>query len=45
MSDGTEFVGIGIKPDVEVYPTLKGIRQGRDEVLEKAMAVIRSEMK
>ncbi len=45
MSDGTEFVGIGIKPDLEVYPTIKGIQQGRDEVLEKAVEMIRNQIK
>jgi len=32
--DGTETQRVGIVPDVEVRPTIKGIRQGRDEVLE-----------
>jgi hypothetical protein len=33
---------IGIIPDIEVKPTLAGIRAGRDEVLEAAVAEIRS---
>ena len=45
MSDGTEFVGIGIMPDVLVKPTLKGIQQGKDEVLEKAIELIKNELK
>jgi C-terminal processing protease CtpA/Prc len=34
--DGRETQRIGIVPDVEVHPTVQGIREGRDEVLEKA---------
>lgn len=36
-SDITEFDGIGIKPDIEVYPIIKGVQQDRDEVLERAV--------
>ncbi|WP_219134529.1 S41 family peptidase [Janthinobacterium sp. UMAB-60] len=32
---------VGIIPDIEVRPTLAGIRAGRDEVLEAAIAEIR----
>lgn len=35
--DGTETQRIGIAPDVMVKPTIKGIQEGRDEVLEKAV--------
>jgi C-terminal processing protease CtpA/Prc len=38
--DGTETQRVGIVPDIEVKPTIKGIREGRDEVLEKAIAII-----
>jgi len=31
---------IGIIPDVEVKPTIAGIRAGRDEVLEEALRQI-----
>ena len=31
---------IGILPDVEVRPTVEGIRAGRDEVLEQALRLI-----
>ncbi|HEY7500618.1 MAG TPA: S41 family peptidase [Vicinamibacterales bacterium] len=31
---------IGIIPDVEVRPTIQGIRSGRDEVLERALRLI-----
>ena len=38
--DGTETQRIGIVPDIEVKPTIKGIRDNRDEVLEKAIEYI-----
>ncbi len=38
--DGTETQRIGIVPDIEVKPTIQGIKDGRDEVLEKAIEVI-----
>lgn len=34
--------GIGIVPDIEVKPTIKGITEGKDEVLERAMQYIRT---
>lgn len=39
--DGRETQRIGIVPDIKVKPTLKGIKEGKDEVLEKALEVIR----
>jgi len=39
--DGRETQRIGIVPDIEVKPTIKGIREGRDELLEKAIEIIR----
>lgn len=38
--DGSETQRIGIVPDIEVRPTIEGIRAGRDEVLERAIAFI-----
>jgi C-terminal processing protease CtpA/Prc len=35
--DRTPTQRIGIVPDVEVTPTIRGIREGRDEVLEEAV--------
>ena len=35
--DGSPLHGIGFLPDVEVHPTIQGIIEGRDEVLEKAI--------
>lgn len=40
--DGSETQRIGIVPDIEVKPTIKGIKEGRDELLEKAIEVINS---
>jgi C-terminal processing protease CtpA/Prc len=38
--DGKETQRIGIVPDIEVKPTVQGIREGRDELLEKAVEII-----
>ena len=38
--DGTETQGVGIVPDIEIKPTIKGIIEGRDEVHEKAIQEI-----
>jgi C-terminal processing protease CtpA/Prc len=35
--DGTPTQGIGIVPDLEVRPTIAGIRAGRDELIEAAV--------
>ena len=40
--DGTRTQRVGIKPDVAVYPTIKGIQAGRDEVLERAMVFLQT---
>lgn len=40
--DGGETQRIGIVPDIEVKPTVKGIREGRDEVLERALGYIKN---
>lgn len=36
--DGRETQRIGIVPDIEVKPTLDGIRTGKDEILERAIS-------
>lgn len=41
--NGGETQRIGIVPDIEVHPTIKGIEQGKDELLEKAIEIIRKE--
>lgn len=38
--DKRETQRIGIVPDIEVKPTIKGIQEGRDEVLERALVFI-----
>jgi len=38
--DGQQTQRIGIVPDIVVKPTIKGIQEGRDELLEKAIEII-----
>ncbi|MEM8927629.1 MAG: S41 family peptidase [Bacteroidota bacterium] len=38
--DGSETQRIGIVPDIEVHPTIAGIKSGKDELLEKAIELI-----
>jgi len=40
--DGSQFQRIGIKPDIYVNITLKGITAGKDEILERAIAFARN---
>jgi len=40
--DGRQTQRIGIIPDIVVKPTIKGIQEGRDELLEKAVEIIKS---
>ena len=37
--DGSRHHGVGIQPTVPVRPTIRGVIEGRDEVLEKALEV------
>ncbi|MHA2031076.1 MAG: S41 family peptidase [Candidatus Kariarchaeaceae archaeon] len=39
-SDGQETQRVGIIPDIEIKPTIGGIKNGRDELLEKAIEII-----
>ena len=41
MPDGTEFVGVGVAPDVEVRQMVADFRAGQDPVLERAVAELR----
>lgn len=41
MPDGSQFEGVGIRPDEEVQPTIEDLRSDRDVVLERAMAIVR----
>lgn len=34
---------IGLSPDIEVYPTVEGIKEGRDELKEAAVAYIQEQ--
>ncbi|MEP6700065.1 MAG: S41 family peptidase [Bacteroidota bacterium] len=43
--DGTETQRIGIVPDVEAKRTVEGIKEGRDELVEKAVQLITGERK
>lgn len=38
--DGAETQRVGIIPDIEIMPTIKGVREGRDELIEKAIEII-----
>lgn len=38
--DGRETQRVGVGPDITIQPTIEGIRQGRDELLEKAIEII-----
>jgi C-terminal processing protease CtpA/Prc len=35
-ADGRQLQRVGLVPHIEVRPTIKGIREGRDEVLDRA---------
>ena len=37
--DGSTHHGVGIKPHIVVERTIKGIQEGRDEFLEKAIEI------
>lgn len=39
--NGDDTQRVGVKLDVDVSPTIDGIKAGKDEVLEKAIALIR----
>ena len=36
-ADGRQLQRVGIQPHVKVEPTIRGIREGRDEILESAI--------
>jgi hypothetical protein len=39
-ADGRQFVATGIEPHLQVQPTIAGLSQGRDEVLDAAIALL-----
>lgn len=40
--DGSQLFGVGFEPDIVVKRTIKGVREGRDEVLDKAIELAKS---
>ena len=42
--DGRLFVGVGVQPEKVVRRTVDGIRAGRDEVLEAALALLQAKL-
>lgn len=42
--DGSQHHGVGIRPTVPVEPTASGVASGRDEVLEKAVEVVKGKI-
>jgi C-terminal processing protease CtpA/Prc len=40
-ADGSQLQRVGIAPEIEVQPTLSGIREGRDDVLQRAVEFLR----
>lgn len=38
--DNSQLHLIGVQPTIQMKPTIKGIREGRDEILEKALEII-----
>ncbi|MFD2445448.1 S41 family peptidase [Bacillus sp. CGMCC 1.16607] len=43
--DGSDTQRVGIIPDITVTPTIEGIKQNKDEVLEKAISLINDKSK
>lgn len=39
-ADGRQLQRLGIQPDIPCKPTIAGIREGRDEVLERAIEFV-----
>lgn len=42
-SDGGQTQRVGLAPDIEVHPTIEGIKEGRDELMEAAIAYIQEQ--
>ncbi len=41
--DGGQTQRVGLAPDIEVHPTIEGIKDGRDELMEAAVDYILSQ--
>lgn len=39
--DKSDTQRIGVQPDIYVKPTIRGVKEGRDELLEKAIELIK----
>src|SRR5205823_5553434 len=42
-ADGRQLQRVGIQPDIKIEPTIKGIREGRDEVLDAAVKFLQEQ--
>jgi hypothetical protein len=42
--DGSRFHNVGFRPEIPVSRTIKGIREGRDEYVEKAVELIKGKV-
>ncbi len=40
LPDGSQLQRVGLRPDLEVKPSLEGVRAGRDEVLDAALEML-----
>ena len=43
--DGSEFVGVGVLPDISVERTIVDVARGNDPVLEAAVAMLRDNLR
>lgn len=43
--EGGQTQRCGVKPDIECYQTVEGLRAGRDELIEKAIEIIKEDTK
>ena len=43
--DGRDFVGVGVRPEVPVEPTIADVRAGRDRQLERAMEILKQRLR
>ena len=41
--DGGQTQRIGLTPDIKVHPTIEGIKEGRDELMEAAVSYIQEQ--
>jgi C-terminal processing protease CtpA/Prc len=45
FTDGRQLQRLGLTPDVEIKPTIKGIQEGRDEILDGAIRYLQQVLK